>query len=145
MKKIRNLTIIIFISLGLSSCINNEDSATVDNLVGTYSISAVEYVTWGYSSGTMSNSGMLTISKISGNRIQTSGFFSTTGTVSGNTLFFEAFNSSDAYGYITYSFSSATLSGNVMTFTIYASGQLADNGVMYPYRMTSNVTAIKIS
>lgn len=140
----KRLCALIISFMLLFSCSKESKEENADKFVGTYSISATEYVTWGSASGTLSNTGTLYISKKTESSVSTNGFFSTNGSITESTIYFEGFNTSDATGYITYTFSPATLNGNVMFFTVYASGRLADNGVSYPYRMTSNVTAIKM-
>ena len=136
---------IVLISLLLLSCTKEGNvNSSADRYVGTYSVSATEYVTWGNSSGTLSNSGTLYISKETKSSVRTNGFFSTIGSTTESAIYFDGFTTYDASGHITYSFSPATLSGNLLTFTIYASGMIAYNGVSYPYSMTSNVTAIKM-
>ena len=138
------LLVPLFMVVLISSCTKN-DYEDANKFVGTYSVSATEFVTWGGSSGTLSNSGILSITKISRNRVQTRGFFSTQGTVSGTSLYLEGFNTSDESGYIAYSFSSAVLSGNVITLTMYGTGKLGENGYYYPFRLSSNITAVRIN
>ena len=111
--------------------------------MGTYNVSVVENVVWGYDSGTLNDNGTFVISKLSANRIQVRGYISTEGEVVGSMVYFEGSKSSDSEGYFTTSYGPGTLSGNVLTFTANQTGQLASNGVLYPYRNSSYFTAIK--
>ena len=129
----------VAILLLCTGCVKEIVEDDADKFVGVYSVSATEYVTWGNDHGTLANSGTLSIWKNSATRISTSGFFSTSGSVSGSNAYFEAFYANDASGYISYTCSPALLSGDVLTLTVYATGNLGG----YPYRMTSQVTAIK--
>ena len=127
----------------LSSCTKVESDDQADDFVGTYNVSVVENVVWGYDSGTLNDNGTFVISKLSANRIQVRGYISTEGEVVGSMVYFEGSKSSDSEGYFTTSYGPGTLSGNVLTFTANQTGQLASNGVLYPYRNSSYFTAIK--
>ncbi len=127
--------------LSCSGTLNKVDDA--DAFVGTYNVSVVEQVVWGNDSGTLTNTGTLMITKISANRVQTSGFFRTQGEVMGKTVYFEAMHSSDSEGYTDDVFGPGTLNGNVLTVTGNSTGQLRYNGILYPYRRTASITAIK--
>ena len=136
--------LLLAVGLLFSSCsgtLNKEDEA--DAFVGTWSVSVVEDVVWGASSGTLTDTGTLFITKISANRVQTGGYFRTEGEVVGNVVYFEAMHSSDYAGYIDSVFGPATLSGNVITVTGNSTGQLKDNGKAYPYRRTAKMTLIR--
>lgn len=125
------------------SCSKDSIKDDADAFVGTYSVSTIEQVVWGSASATLTDTGTITITKISSNRIQTNGFFSTQGEVVGKTVYFEAMHSSDSAGYLDDVFGPATLSGNVITVTGNTTGQLKDNGKLYPYRRTSQITMIR--
>ncbi len=114
-----------------------------DAFVGTYNVSTVENVTWGNDSGSLTDTGVLTIVKVSKNRVRTSGYFSTEGEVNGNNVYFESMSASDSYGHTTTVFGTGTLNGNVLFFTCTSSGQLAYNGVLYPYYSTAQMTCIR--
>ena len=129
------------IFLSCSGTLINVDDA--DAFVGTYNVSVVEQVVWGNDSGTLTNTGTLIITKISANRVQTSGFFRTQGEVTGKTVYFEAMHTSDSEGYTDDVFGPGTLNGNVLTVTGNSTGQLRYNGILYPYRRTASITAIK--
>lgn len=129
--------------VAMLSCSKLEQEDPADKFVGTYSVSVTQFVVWGSASGTLSDNGTFMITKESATKVRVSGYMSTTGEVTGSTLYLNGFNSSDSAGYINTTFSPATLAGNVLTFTASRSGQLKDNGIAYPYRSTDNFTAIK--
>lgn len=133
----------VLLTLFFTSCSKESLSDDADAFVGTYSVSVVEYVVWGAASATLTDTGTLMITKISSNRVQTSGYFRTQGEVVGKTVYFEAMHSSDSEGYLEDVFGPATLSGNVITVTGKTTGQLKDNGKLYPYRRTSEITMIR--
>lgn len=140
--------VLIFLTLlwsvtSFSSCSKMESPDAADAFVGTYNVSVVENVVWGYDSGTLNDNGMFVITKLSANRIQVRGYISTEGEVVGSSVYFEGSSSSDSAGYLTTSYGVGTLTGNVLTFTANQTGQLASNGVLYPFRNTSYFTAIK--
>jgi len=128
----------------LISC--DPDPMAGDNaydFIGVYKVSVIEHVVWGASSGTLNDTGTLTITRINKNRVQTNGYFRTQGEVVGNVVYFEAMHSSDSDGYIDSVFGPATLNGNVITVTGNQTGQLKSNGVLYPYRSTNEITMIR--
>ena len=61
------------------------------DFIGVYKVSVIEHVVWGASSGTLNDTGTLTITRIDKNRVQTNGYFRTQGEVVGNIVYFEAF------------------------------------------------------
>ncbi len=119
----------------------NEDSA--DRFVGTYAISITEYVVWGNDSGTLNDTGVLTITKTSEDKVSASGFMINTGTVANSAIYFESIRASDSAGYMTTTFGPATLNGNVLTMTATSTGKLGKNGVLYPFRSTQQITGIR--
>lgn len=118
-------------------------SGNADAFVGTYSVSTVEQVTWGGDSGTLTDTGVLMITKVSSNRVKTSGYFSTEGEVVGNNVYFESMYASDQSGYTTTVFGTGMLNGNVLSLTTTMSGELAYQGVLYPFYSTAQMTCIK--
>ena len=128
----------------LNSCsTNNIEIDDADAFVGVYSVSVIENIIWGGSSGTINDNGTFRITKLSANRVQIEGYISTQAEVSGTSIFLEGGRYSDNTGYFTTSYGTGILDGNVLTFTANQSGQLAENGVLYPYRNTSYFTAIR--
>ena len=143
MKKLFPFFLVALVVLAFISCSKESPSDDADAFVGTYSVSVVEHVVWGTASATLTDTGTLKTIKISSNRVQTSGYFRTQGEVVGNIVYFEAMHSSDSEGYLDDVFGPATLSGNVITVTGNTTGQLKDNGKLYPYRRTAELTMIR--
>ena len=139
MKKLIFGTMVLFIAV-LSSCTKTNNA---EAFAGRYSVSTVENVTWGGSSGTLTDNGTLTITKVSPNRVQTSGYFNTFGEVVGNNLYLESKTTTDSSGTLTIVFGTGTLNGNVLTLTSTMTGRLADHGIMYPFNSTAQHTCIK--
>lgn len=142
MKKIFYLVLISF-SFIVTSCSENGGIDDADAFVGNYTLSVVEDVVWGNVAGSINDNGFLTISKISENKVKINGYIVAEGEVIGKYLYIKGDNYSDSYGYFSTSYGEGKLKGNVLTFTAYQTGQLADNGILYPYRNTSYFTAIK--
>lgn len=143
MKKYLAFCSVIISLLSVVSCSKMASEDPADAFVGKYNVSVVENIVWGGDSGTINDNGVIYIYKVSSNRIRVSGYIDTEGSVVGSSVYFESRYSSDSSGYITTSFGVGILSGNVLTFTANQTGQLAYNGVMYPYRSTGSFTAIK--
>lgn len=115
-----------------------------DAFVGTYSISLVEHVVWGNNSGTLNDNDILRIEKVSANKVKLMcKFIYETADVVGNMIYIPGDTFSDNSGYYTRSYSNGMLNGNVITVTRYHTGQLASYGVLYPYRSTAQITAVK--
>lgn len=139
MKKLIIALCVLFLAF-MTSC-SKKDNA--EDFVGRYNVSTIEHVTWGNDSGSVTDAGVLAITKISKNRVKTSGYFSTEGEINGNNVYFESMSASDSYGHTTTVFGTGTLNGNVLTFTCTTSGQLAYQGVMYPYYSNAQMTCIR--
>ncbi len=139
----RQAFMIAISSFLLISCSYDLGQDVSDRFVGTYSISVTEYVVWGNASGTLADTGTLTITKISDTQVRASGFFYDTGEIANSSIYFESIRSSDSSGYMTTTFGPATLSGNVLTLTATSSGQLASNGIFFPFRSTQQITGIR--
>lgn len=129
--------------LACSKEVNGFSEGDADRFVGTYSISVTEQVVWGGDSGTITNTGVLIITKVSDTQVRATGFFNDIGEVANSAIYFESIKSSDSAGYMTTTFGPATLSGNVLTMTATSNGKLASNGVLYPFRSTQHITGIK--
>lgn len=129
--------------LACSKEVNGFSEGDADRFVGTYSISVTEQVVWGGDSGTITNTGVLIITKVSDTQVRATGFFNDIGEVANSAIYFESIKSSDSAGYMTTTFGPATLSGNVLTMTATSNGKLASNGVLYPFRSTQQLTGIK--
>ena len=138
----KKLVVVLFtLLLAVATSCSKMDNA--DAFVGIYNVSTIEHVTWGNDSGSLTDTGVLSITKISKIRVRTSGYFSTEGEVNGNNVYFESMYATDSSGHTTTVFGTGTLNGNVLSFTCTSSGQLAYQGVMYPFYSTAQMTCIK--
>ena len=136
----KNLLLVLLTLLSLhffSSC-SKEDPA--DNFVGTYFVRAVGNVVWGNSSGVVTDSGYLSISKVSADRVQTDGFLSVSGNVSGNTVYFESTFETKGNAYLTTTFEPATKKSDVFYLSCEITGQLPSGGRLYPYNEKTKMT-----
>lgn len=140
------LRLLIIAAIGCCVCISCEKDGpeggttigSMEDLLGTYSVTVEENVFWGGDSGTIYDNGTITITKIDKNRVQLSGLISTQGTlVDGELgeLDLESQYNKDNYGYITTTYNSALFGGGIITIWSESSGQLATtpNGTQYPY------------
>lgn len=123
----------------LVSCTKEEESI-MDDLVGSYSLIGSQYVTWGRDAGTLNVNSKILITPTGSNTFRVSGYYQTTGKVVGNMIYFDSYRSSDSSGYMDIAISPTMLIGNTMNISDTSSGQLASNGVLYPY--TGRVTAV---
>lgn len=137
--KLKTYAAILFTAAILLSCSKDKDNDDADKFIGTYTVSAIDHVTWGRDSKTLTDSGKLRISKISASRIKTTGIFATQGEVIGSTVYFAPITASDATGYFTRTFYPATITGNVLTINMYSSGKLEG----YPFTSNTYFTATK--
>lgn len=143
MKTLRTIAILLTVVLSFSTCTKTTIEDDADKFVGVYSVSVVQNVTWGSSSGTLTDSGTIMITKISSNQVQVSGYFNTQGRVSGNNIYLNSTTESDSSGSITTVFGIGIYNGGVITLTGTSSGWLGSNGVQYTYSSTGRFTAIK--
>ena len=139
----KRLIILISTFFLFSSCIGAILQDPADAFVGNYTYTDKYYVRWGGDSKSSSLTGSFVLTKISSNMVQMSGAWSTTGTVAGNTVQFNPCPQTDGEGYCNYSFGSAVLSGNTLTFTYTGYGQRRYYGISYPWETSGNVTAKK--
>ena len=124
----------------VTSC-NKQDDA--DAFVGTYSASATSTVTWGGMTYSNATTGTMQITKISANRVQTSGWFNTFGEVVGNAIYLESCSHNASDFQVTNVFGVGALNGNVLTFSCSTSGKTLSYGTWYPYYSSSQHTCIK--
>lgn len=138
------LAVIVSVAMFISCSKEPVKSDDADAYVGTYSVSIIENVVWGTDSGTLNDNYTMRIEKISSNKVKLiSDFIYEQADVVGNIIYIPGDSFSDSSGYYTRSYSQGVLSGNVLTVTRYHTGQLASYGVLYPYRSTALITAIK--
>lgn len=143
MKHLFNLSLVIICLLFQSSCSESDDDNVTIDFSGTYNVSVVENVIWGNSSGTVTDTGTIHISMTSSQNVVITGYFSTKGVITGSVLYLEGTRSQDNSGYITTTYGPATLSGKVLSFSSEQTGQLKNNGVLFPFRSSAKFTCIK--
>ena len=128
----------------ISSCAEQIMEDPADKFVGTYSYDDTYFVTWGSSSGSLSDSGTFTITKTGPSTIKLSNPWNTTGSVTGMFLNLDPVTQGDNTGYINYAFTSASLAGNMLSITYQGVGSLRhSDGRNYPYSCQGNITARK--
>lgn len=116
----------------------------MEDLLGTYSVTVRENIIWGGDSGTLYDNGIIEITQIYGNRVQLRGLISTQGELVNGKLYLNSETSSDIYGFLTTTYNSVIFGGGIITIWAKVSGQLASNGVLYPYSSSSYFEGIKI-
>ena len=138
------LLLLVFLST-LCSCNKYSLYDPADIFVGTYTFTDNYYVKWGNDSKTITSSGSFKLTKISSNQVQMTGAWNTTGTISGNEIFFQSCIDGDTNGYITYIFGTGTLYKTQLNFTYSGSGSLKyNNGITYPLNINGNIISTKI-
>ena len=138
------LALTVIFAIGCSANLSPEPDPS-DAFVGEYTTVDNYYVRWGgdNKSSTLTSKFMLT--KLSANQVKMIGEWTTTGTVTGNTIRLDPSPYSDSDGYVNYTFGVGTLNGNILTFTYTGTGSRRfTNGVAYPWETSGNVTATKI-
>lgn len=138
------LVLTAILAIGCSSNLSPEPDPA-DAFVGEYTTVDNYYVRWGgdNKSSTLTSKFMLT--KLSANQVKMIGEWTTTGTITGNTIRLDPCPYSDSDGYVNYTFGVGTLYGNTLTFTYSGTGSRRfTNGVAYPWETSGNVTATKI-
>ena len=108
---------------------------SMEDLLGTYSVTVEDYVVWGGDSGTIHDKGTITITKIDEDRVQLRGLISTKGRLVNGKLYLDSTTNTDSYGYITRTYDSALFGGGILTIFSRATGQLSTtpNGTRYSY------------
>lgn len=109
----------------------------MEDLVGTYSVELEQSIVWGGDSGTAYDSGTITITKTSGNRVKLRGFISTTGELINGKLYLDSNTNTDSYGYITTTYNSVIFGGGIITISARSSGQLATTPYGTKYSFSS--------
>ncbi len=141
MKKIlHGLALLLLIIILITACKKQDDA---DAFIGTYSVSTTLTSTWAGMSHTNALSGTMDITKITANRVHTTGWISTFGEIVGNTIYFESYDYSEPDFTVTCVFAPGVLNGNVLTFNCTESGRIQSFGNWYNYYSTSQHTCIK--
>lgn len=140
------LSLLNLLSLTSTSCIGLIAEDPADKFVGDYSYNDTYSVNWGSASGSFTNSGSFTISKQSSNTVYISSPWNTTATATGIILNISPTHQSDYSGYVNYTFSSASLSGGMLSITYHGMGSVKySNGISYPYSCQGNIMARKVN
>ena len=137
MKKFIQFFIIAVIGCCIcTSCEKEGGIGSMEDLVGTYSVTVREDIVWGGDSGTVNDSGTIVITQIGGNRVQLRGLITTTGElVDDGKLYLDSESNIDSYGYLRTTYSSAIFAGGILTIWSTVSGQLSTtpNGTRYTF------------
>ena len=133
---LKRLIILISTSFLFSSCIGALLQDPADAFVGNYTYTDNYFVRWGGDSKSSSLNGYFTLTKVSSNMVQMTGAWTTTGTVTGNTVQFTACPQSDSDG-------SGRLFGNRLSFSYSGYGQRRYYGISYPWETSGKVVATK--
>lgn len=118
-----------------ASCEEESEIGSMEDLLGTYSVTVEENVFWGGDSGTIYDNGTITITKIDKNRVQLSGLISTKGELIDGNLYLDSETNIDSYGNLSTIYKSVLFGGGILTIWSETSGQLATtpNGTLYPF------------
>ena len=128
----------------LVSCVKTAKEDPADCFVGTYSFTDSYYVTWGSASSSFNDSGMFVITKLGPSSIKISNPWNTTATVMANQLNIEPVTQGDASGYINFTFTSASIAGDMLSISYQGMGSLKyTDGRSYPYMSQGRITATK--
>ena len=128
----------------LASCVKAVKEDPADRFVGTYSFTDSYYVTWGSASSSFNDSGMFVITKLGPSTIKISNPWNTTATVMANQLNIEPVTQGDNSGYINYTFTSASIAGDMLSISYQGMGSLKHtDGRSYPYMSQGRITATK--
>ena len=122
------------------SCEKNDvggkpEIGSMEDLLGTYSVTVEDYVIWGLDDGVIYDKGMITITQIDEDRVKLRGLISTTGILVDGKLYLDSTTNTDSYGYITRKYDSALFGAGILAIFSTATGQLSTtpNGTRYPY------------
>ena len=142
--KTRVCFVLLAILAFFSSCIKAVKEDPADRFVGTYSFTDSYYTTWGSASASFNDSGTFMITKLGPSEVQISKPWGTTATVLANQLNINPVTQTDNSGYINYSFSSASLAGDILSINYQGIGSLKHtDGRNYPYSCQGHITATK--
>ena len=135
-------SVVVFTVFSCSK-IGIEDPA--DTFVGEYNFIDKYTAVWGNDSRTINSGGTFWLTKISKDQVKMTGAWTTIGTVVENTISFGQDMSSDADGFITYTFGVGTLIDDILTFKYSGTGSLKyTDGRSYPCSLSGTVTARKV-
>lgn len=140
----RVLFIISMAVVFVTSCTKPVREDPADRFVGMYSFTDTYFMTWGTASSSFNDSGTFMITKLGPSEVQISKPWGTTATVLANQLNINSVTQSDNAGYINFSFSSASIAGDMLTINYQGIGSLKySDGRSYPYSCQGHVIATK--
>lgn len=142
--KTRVFIVLIALLAFFSSCVKPVREDPADRFVGTYSFTDSYFTIWGSASSSFNDSGTFIITKLGPSEVQISKPWGTTAAVLGNQLNINPVTQTDYSGYINYSFSSASIAGDILTINYQGIGSLKyTDGRNYPYSCQGHITATK--
>lgn len=142
MKSVKTIAYLFIAAITFCSCVKDIDG-DADQYVGVYKVSVAQNTRWGNATATLTDNGTITITKLSSNQIKITGFITTKGRVSGNTVYLESTTNSDAAGSITTVYDAGFYNAGVLTINATLTGHLIDGGISYPFSSRDKITAIK--
>ena len=118
-----------------ASCEKDSDIGSMEDLLGSYSVTVEENVFWGGDSGIIHDKGTITITRLDKNRVQLRGLISTKGELIDGKLYLDSETNTDSYGYLSTTYKSVIFGGGILTIWSETSGRLATtpNGTLYPF------------
>ena len=136
--------IMLIATVAMASCNKPLFPTAADNFAGSYTFTDNYTVTVGEDVTSSSFTGTFLLTKIFSDTVQMQGAWSTTGTVTGNTVVFNPCTEPDGQGgYITYSFDTGSLSGNTLVFTYKGKGSRKVDDESVPWETAGSVVAVK--
>lgn len=133
-----------------ASCTELDLADEADKFVGEYNLSITETVNVAsIETLTYSYIGTLTVTKTGPTSVHFQAkygdglCFNTLGEAAGSNVVLNGITSNESTGKCTSTFSPVTLTGNILTFTMYMSGDLYSGGTTYPFHATSAITATR--
>lgn len=140
----RVLFIISMAVVFVTSCTKSVREDPADRFVGMYSFTDTYFTIWGTASSSFNDSGTFMITKLGPSEVQISKPWGTTATVLANQLNINPVTQSDNAGYINFSFSFASIAGDMLTINYQGIGSLKySDGRSYPYSCQGHVIATK--
>lgn len=137
----------VFIIVLCSGCVNIfREPDPADAFVGEYTVTDKYFVRWGGDSKSSTLTSKFILIKIAPSQVKMIGEWTTTGTITSNTIRLDPCPQTDSDGYVNYTFGVGTLYGDILTFTYSGTGSRRySNGVAYPWETGGSVTATRIN
>ncbi len=146
MKRILLAILFAIVCVSCSTSKVQPEPDPADLFVGEYTVTDNYFLLWGNSSGSSSLTSKFMLTKIAPNRVKMIGEWTTTGTVTSNTIQLDPCPYSDSEGFVNYTFGVGTLYyDNTLRFSYTGTGSMNYNGRPYPWNVSGNVIATKIT